>query len=42
MCATKLLDFMIQRRDSNENVSKKYKVCVISVFIAIIPTHLLS
>ena len=33
-------DFKIQQRDSNESVAKKW-IWVLSVFIAIIPTHLL-
>ena len=27
MCATKLLDFMIQRRDSNENIGVRAIFC---------------
>ena len=33
-------DFKIERRDGNENVTQKW-ICVLSVFITIIPTHLL-
>ena len=34
-------DFKIQWRDGNENVASKKWICVLSVFIAIISTHLL-
>ena len=34
-------DFKIQRRDGNEGTSLKKWICVLSVFVAIIPTYLL-
>ena len=35
-----IMDLKIERRDGNENVTQKW-ICVLSVFITIIPTHLL-
>ena len=36
--ASLIRDFKIQRRDGDKNVLKK-RICVLSVLVAIIPTH---